>query len=73
MYQAPDRRTQVEQVDDLLEQLCEEVEIDSLRIDPVKDIEARLAHLRQGEGEMIALLCKGKTTCLRKFGFRFPS
>lgn len=47
-YQAPDRRTQVEQVDDLLEQLCEEVEIDSLRPDPVKDIESRLTHLRQG-------------------------
>ncbi|KAK3736880.1 hypothetical protein RRG08_000627 [Elysia crispata] len=47
-YQPPDRRTQIEQVDDLLEQLCEEVEIDSLRPDPVKDVEARLAHLKYG-------------------------
>ena len=50
-YQPPDRRTQIEQVDDLLEQLCEEVEIDSLRPDPVKDVEARLAHLKYGEGK----------------------
>ncbi|RUS88182.1 hypothetical protein EGW08_004079 [Elysia chlorotica] len=50
-YQPPDRRTQIEQVDDLLEQLCEEVEIDSLRPDPVKDVEARLAHLRYGGTE----------------------
>ncbi|GFS12061.1 zinc finger, FYVE domain-containing 19 [Elysia marginata] len=55
-YQPPDRRTQVEQVDDLLEQLCEEVQIDSFRPDPAKDIEARLAHLRYGaNGEKSAI------------------
>ncbi|GFO35436.1 Zinc finger protein [Plakobranchus ocellatus] len=49
LYQAPDRRTQVEQVDDLLEQVCAEVDIDALRPDPVKDVEARLAHLKYGD------------------------
>lgn len=45
-YQGPDRRTQQEQINDLLDEIGEEIEIDSHRPDPVKDIENRLAGLR---------------------------
>ncbi|VDI06487.1 Hypothetical predicted protein, partial [Mytilus galloprovincialis] len=45
-YHAPDRRTQQDQINDLLDEIGEEIEIDSHRPDPVKDIENRLAGLK---------------------------
>ncbi|KAL8615645.1 hypothetical protein ACOMHN_034795 [Nucella lapillus] len=45
-YQPPDRRTQVEQMDDLLDEIANEVEIDSHRPDPATYVEDRLARLR---------------------------
>lgn len=46
-YQAPDRRTQQEQINDLLEEIGSEVELDSHLPDPVTEIEQRLAQLRR--------------------------
>ncbi|KAK7493474.1 hypothetical protein BaRGS_00015374 [Batillaria attramentaria] len=46
-YQPPDRRTQIEQIDDLLDEIANEVEIDSHRPDPAKDVENRLAKLKK--------------------------
>lgn len=46
VFQAPDRRTQQEQINSLLDEISDEIEIDSHRPDPVKDIEQRLAGLR---------------------------
>lgn len=45
-YQAPDRRTQQDQINSLLDEIGAEIEIDSHRLDPVKDIENRLAGLK---------------------------
>lgn len=41
-------------MDDLLDEIADEVEIDSHAPNPVEDIESRLAHLRYGEGERIS-------------------
>ena len=46
-YQPPDRRTQVEQIDDLLDEIANEVEIDSHQPDPATYVEDRLAKLRE--------------------------
>lgn len=51
VYQAPDRRTQQEEINSLLEEISSEVEIDSHRPDPVKEIESRLAGLKEKEPE----------------------
>ena len=45
-YQPPDRRTQTEQIDDLLDEIANEVEIDSHQPDPATYVEGRLARLR---------------------------
>lgn len=49
VYQPPDRRTQTEQIDDLLDEIATEVEIDSHYPDPAKDVANRLARLRKDE------------------------
>lgn len=49
VYHPPDRRTQVEQIDDLLEEIASEVDIDSWYPDPAKDVENRLARLHKDE------------------------
>lgn len=46
-YQPPNRKTQVEEIDDLLDEIANEVEIDSHRPDPATYVEDRLAHLRE--------------------------
>ncbi|XP_070181315.1 abscission/NoCut checkpoint regulator-like isoform X3 [Littorina saxatilis] len=46
VYHPPDTRTQVEQIDELLDEIANEVEIDSHGIDPVADVENRLSSLR---------------------------
>ncbi|KAL4239061.1 Abscission/NoCut checkpoint regulator [Mactra antiquata] len=46
MYVAPDRRTQQEQMNDLLDEIADEVELDSRLPDPTQDIAARLEKLR---------------------------
>ena len=50
-YQAPDRRTQQEQINSLLDEIGAEIEVDSHRLDPVKDIENRLAGLKGNTGK----------------------
>ncbi|XP_076463774.1 abscission/NoCut checkpoint regulator-like [Babylonia areolata] len=50
-YQPPDRRTQVEQIDDLLDEIANEVEIDSHRPDPAAYVEDRLARLRDQKSD----------------------
>jgi len=50
-YQAPDRRTQQEEINSLLDEIGAEIEIDSHRLDPVKDIENRLAGLKGTTGK----------------------
>lgn len=47
VYHPPERRTQQEQVNDLLGEVTDEVELDSRRPDPVQEISARLAQLRE--------------------------
>ena len=47
---AVDRRMPSQQVDDLLAEICDEVEIDS-RHDPAKDVQERLDHLKGGKRE----------------------
>jgi len=46
-YQPPDRRTQQEQMNDLLDEISSEVEMDSRLPDPVTEIAARLNNLKQ--------------------------
>ena len=48
-YQPPDRRTQQEQMNDLLNEISEEVQLDSRLPDPETEIAARLARLK-GQG-----------------------
>ena len=50
-YQGPDRRTQQEQINSLLDEIGAEIEVDSHRLDPVKDIENRLAGLKGNTGK----------------------
>ncbi|KAK3092400.1 hypothetical protein FSP39_002347 [Pinctada imbricata] len=45
-YRPPDRRTQQAQIDDLLDEIADEVELDSRLPDPTKQIEDRLSRLR---------------------------
>ncbi|BFZ06839.1 hypothetical protein BsWGS_09878 [Bradybaena similaris] len=55
MYKPPDSRTETQQVDDLIEQLIAEVDLDSKRPDPVREVEDRLARLRQADGSKSAI------------------
>ncbi|XP_052270758.1 abscission/NoCut checkpoint regulator-like isoform X2 [Dreissena polymorpha] len=47
VYQPPDRRTQQEQMNELLDEISNEVELDSRLPDPVLEISARLARLKE--------------------------
>ncbi|XP_060606895.1 abscission/NoCut checkpoint regulator-like isoform X2 [Ruditapes philippinarum] len=47
VYHAPDRRTQQEQMNDLLDEISSEVVLDSRLPDPVQEISSRLAKLKQ--------------------------
>ena len=38
----------MEQIDDLLDEIANEVEIDSHQIDPAEDVQRRLANLQEG-------------------------
>ncbi|XP_053397944.1 abscission/NoCut checkpoint regulator-like [Mercenaria mercenaria] len=49
VYHPPDRRTQQEQMNDLLDEISNEVELDSHLPDPAQEIAARLAKLKQPE------------------------
>ncbi|KAL5008294.1 hypothetical protein ScPMuIL_013875 [Solemya velum] len=52
-YQPPDRRSQQEEVNDLLDEIANEVDLDSHLPDPTSEIEARLAQLKgQGQNQL---------------------
>ncbi|XP_064600570.1 abscission/NoCut checkpoint regulator-like [Liolophura sinensis] len=50
MYHPPDRRTQQEQMNDLLEEIGDEIALDSRLPDPAVEVEYRLAQLKGSEG-----------------------
>ncbi|CAG5127002.1 unnamed protein product, partial [Candidula unifasciata] len=49
IYKPAVRKSETQQVDDLIDQLLAEVDIDSLRPDPAQEVEDRLARLRQAD------------------------
>ncbi|KAL3873197.1 hypothetical protein ACJMK2_036342 [Sinanodonta woodiana] len=49
VYQGPDRRTEQEKINDLLNEIADEVEIDSHRPDPASEVDQKLAQLRGGQ------------------------
>ncbi|WAR20177.1 ANCHR-like protein [Mya arenaria] len=50
-YQPPERRSQQKQMEDLLNEIADEVELDARLPDPVTEISARLAKLKQPYGQ----------------------
>ncbi|KAK3580877.1 hypothetical protein CHS0354_032939 [Potamilus streckersoni] len=55
VYQGPDRRTEQEKINDLLDEIADEVEIDSHRPDPALEVEQRLAQIRGGQNSQTDL------------------